>query len=153
MQRVDHAEASAVAEHGVRTVRGVRFGGDFELLGWLLDASSWGEDGIEAGVAKAQREARLEYMVAVHFVDKAGKILAQADFAQDVEQAQVMPGAVWVDRVSVPAEKLKGARQVAIALYRAGGGTELVDRGPRDWDGHRLLLPLDKAGTRETATR
>ena len=152
VKRFDYAQASAVAEHGVQAVRGAQFGENFELLGASLTPVVGG--GIELKLAwRCIDEARLEYAVAVHLVDEAGKILARADFVQDVKQARIMPGAVWVDHVSVPAEKLSGARQVAIALYRAGGGTELVDRGPRDWDGHRLLLPLNKARTTETATR
>jgi hypothetical protein len=145
------AEASAVAEHGVQSVRGARFGASFELLGAQLTPAA---EGMELKLAwRCVREARLDYLVAVHFVDETGKILAQSDYAQDVSQARVTPGALWVDRVSVPAEKLKRARRVGIALYALGRRMELVDRGPRDWDGHRLLLPLEQAGTTESATR
>jgi hypothetical protein len=150
VNRIDHAEARAVAEHGVQTVRAAWFGENFELLGALLTPNA---AGMELKLAwRSAREARLEYMVAVHFVDEAGKILAQSDFAQDARQARVTPGAVWVDRVSIPAEKLKGARQVGIALYITGRGVESVDRGPRDWNGHRLLLPL-KVRPGETVSR
>jgi hypothetical protein len=150
VNRIDHAEARAVAEHGVQTVRAAWFGENFELLGALLTPNA---AGMELKLAwRSAREARLEYMVAVHFVDEAGKILAQSDFAQDARQARVTPGAVWVDRVSIPAEKLKGARQVGIALYLTGRGVESVDRGPRDWNGHRLLLPL-KVRPGETVSR
>jgi len=151
VNRIDHAEARAVAEHGLQTVRAAWFGENFELLGALLTPNA---EGMELKLAwRSAREARLEYMVAVHFLDEAGNILAQSDFAQDARQALVTSGAVWVDRVSIPAEKLKGARQVGIALYIAGRGVESVDRGPRDWDGHRLLLTLDKARKRETAAQ
>jgi hypothetical protein len=147
IKRVDYGEASMVSEHGVQSVRAARFGENFELLGALLTPAI---GRMELKLAwRCVREARLEYMVAVHFVDEAGNILAQSDFAQDVEEARVIPGAVWVDRVSVPAEKLKGARHVAIALYIPGRGVEPIDRGPRDWGGRRLLLPLEKARTRE----
>ena len=146
VKRVDYAEASAVLEHSVQSVRGARFGENFELLGALLTPAI---EGMELKLAwRCVREARLEYMVAVHFVDEAGNILAQSDFAQDVEQSRVLPGAVWVDQVSVPAEKLKGAQQVGIALYITGRRIESVDRGPRDWDGHRLLLPVKGANVR-----
>jgi len=145
------AEGSTVAERGVQSVRGARFGERFELLGAQLTPAA---EGMELKLAwRCVREARLDYLVAVHFVDEAGTILAQSDYAQDVGQAWVTPGAVWVDHVSLSAEKLKGARRVGIAVYALGRGMELVDRGPRDWDGHRLLLPLEQAGTAESATR
>jgi hypothetical protein len=89
------------------------------------------------------RAAVLDRNVAVHFVDDSGKILAQSDFPQDVGRASVMPGDEWVDHVFVPAEKLAGALKVAIALYAPGRDMLIIDRGPRDWDQHRLLLPLD----------
>ena len=149
VNRVNYAEASGVAEHGIQSVRGALFGKKFELLGALLTPTVGG--GIELKLAwRCVHEARLEYIVAVHLLDETRKILAQSDFAQDIAQARVIPGAVWVDRVSVPAEKLKGAQQLGIALYITRLDVEPIDRGPRDWDGHRLLLPLKGA---ETVTR
>lgn len=143
LNRVSDAEAFAVAERGVQSVRAARFGENFELLGALLTPTG---AGMELKLAwRSLREAPLEYTVAVHFVDEAGKILAQADFPQDAGQARVAPEATWVDRVRVPTEKLKRAHHVGIALYLPGHGVEPIDRGPRDWDGRRLLLPLDDA--------
>ena len=150
IKRIDYAQASAVAEHGVQSVRGVRFGENFELLGASLAPTVGG--GMELKLAwRCIQKARLEYAVAVHLVDEKGKILAQADFGQDAEQPRVMPGAVWVDRVSLPAEQLKGVQQIGIGLYKPGRGVEPIDRGPRDWDGHRLLLSLDKARFKKMA--
>ena len=151
VKRADHAEASAVAEHGVQAVRGARFGENIELVGAVLTPAT---GGMELQLAwRCVHEVRLEYMVAVHLLDETRKILAQLDFAQDIKQARVTPGAVWMDRVSMPAAKLKGVQQVGIALYIPGGGMEPIDRGPRDWDEHRLLLPLEKAGTKEASMR
>jgi hypothetical protein len=136
-------EASAVAEAGLPVARGVRFGRHFELLGALMTPAT---QGMELKLAwRCVSAAVLDRNVAVHFVDDSGKILAQSDFPQDVSRASVMPGAEWVDHVFVPAEKLAGALKVAIALYTPGGDVSIVDRGPRDWNQHRLLLPLDKA--------
>jgi len=151
MNRINYTEASSVAEHGVQSVHGARFGENIELVGAVLTPAL---GGMELQLAwRCVHEVRLEYMVAVHLLDETRKILAQLDFAQDIKQARVTPGAVWMDRVSMPAAKLKGVQQVGIALYIPGGGMEPIDRGPRDWDEHRLLLPLEKAGTKEASMR
>ena len=144
-----HAEASAmadalaVAEASLPVARRVLFGRHFELLGAVMTPAA---EGMELKLAwRCVSAAVLDRNVAVHFVDDSGKILAQADFPQDVGRAPVMAGAEWVDQVFVPREKLTGALKVAIALYKPGKEVEIVDRGPRDWDQHRLLLPLDAA--------
>ena len=149
-KRFSHAEAAAVAEAGLPAAGGVRFG-HFELLGAVMTPA---REGIELKLAwRCVSAAVLDRLVAVHFVDDSGKILAQADFPQDVGRASVMAGAEWVDRVFAPQEKLAGAVKVAIALYTPGQDLVIIDRGPRDWDQHRLLLPLDKVQAGMKATR
>jgi len=144
-------EASAVAEAGLPAARGALFGRHFELLGALMTPAT---GGMELKLAwRCVAAAVLDRLVAVHFVDDTGKILAQADFPQDAGRAPVMPGAEWVDHVFVPAAKLAGALNVAIALYAPGRDMLIVDRGPRDWEQHRLLLPLDRSPAEIKANR
>jgi hypothetical protein len=148
---IGRAEASAVAEAGLPVARGALFGRHFELLGALMTSAT---EGMELKLAwRCVSAAVLDRNVAVHFVDDSGKILAQADFPQDVGRAPVMAGAEWVDHVFVRPEKLVGAVKVAIALYAPGRDMLTIDRGPRDWDQHRLLLLLDKALAGMKATR
>jgi hypothetical protein len=150
VKQFSRVEASAVAEAGLPAVRGALFGRHFELLGALMTPTT---EGIELRLAwRCVSAAVLDRLVAVHFVDEAGKVLAQSDFPQDVGRSPVLPGAEWVDHVFVPREKLVGALQVAIALYTPGR-MEPIDRGSRDWDGHRLLLPLDETLARGKATK
>jgi hypothetical protein len=151
LARNDDAGAAAVSTESIDSVRGARFGQSFELLGASLTAAANG--GVDLKLAwRCLRETRLKYDVAVHLLDDSSRLLAQADFAQDPEQELVRPGATWVDRVRLSSEQVKGARRVGIALYATGGGTvEPIDRGPLDWDGRRLLLPLD-GRTRTKAT-
>jgi hypothetical protein len=149
--RNDDAGAAAVATQSVDSIRGARFGQTFELLGSTLTPAASG--GIDLKLAwRCLRETKLRYNVAVHFIDNTGNVLGQADFVQDPEQELVTPGAAWVDRVRLSRAKLMGARGVGIALY-AAGSLEPIDRGPRDWDGHRLLLPLGLVSKEESETR
>ena len=79
------AESSAVAEAGLPVARGALFGRNFELLGALMTPAT---EGMELKLAwRCVRATVLDRNVAVHFVDDSGKILAQADFPQDVGRA------------------------------------------------------------------
>jgi hypothetical protein len=142
LKLTNYAEAFTIAEHGEQSVRGALFGKNFELLGAYLTPTS---RGTKLQLAwRCIHETQLEYMVAVHLLDERGKIQAQADFSQDVGKARVTPGMVWVDHVNLSHEKLKGARKLGIALYIPGSSVQTIDRGPRDWDGHRLVFSLDQ---------
>ncbi len=136
-------DALAVAEMSLPAARRVRFGDRFELSGAVLTPNA---EGLVLKLAwRCLRATVLDYFVAVHLVDQNGTILAQSDLAQDPFAGFVMPGDEWVDRVFLSRRKLAGASHVAIALYKPAARVELelIDRGPRDWNGHRLLLSLD----------
>jgi hypothetical protein len=134
-------DALAVVEVSMPAARQVRFGDKFELSGAVLMSDA---NGLELKLAwRCLSATVLDHFVAVHFVDQKGTILAQSDFAQDPGAGPVMPGEEWVDRVLISRRKLAGASNIAIALYKPGAEVELIDRGPRDWNGRRLLLDLD----------
>jgi 4-amino-4-deoxy-L-arabinose transferase-like glycosyltransferase len=77
-------------------------------------------------------------LVAIHLIDEQGHILAQYDYSR----AKGIPaGETAVETVIIPQSQLNGAtRRLAITLYTKDGMVAPVDRGSRDWDGHRLLL-------------
>jgi len=119
----------------------ITFGERLVLTGLFLEA-----EGSGARVRlewRSLRTQKLGKLVAVHVVDAAGKILAQADYPQAVKEASVEPGSTWRDVVLLPGEKLRGGVALGFTVYGTDGAPPLlVDRGPRDWDGHRLLVQL-----------
>jgi peptidoglycan/LPS O-acetylase OafA/YrhL len=139
--RTDEAGARAVEAKSVPGARGVRFAGRFELMGVEMERAG---GGLAMKLAwRSVKESTLKYNVAVHLVDEDGRILAQADYAQDSGEGRVRPGAMWVDTVRVGPEKMARVKRVALTLYEIGGAIESVEGGNRDWAGRRLLLEVD----------
>jgi uncharacterized membrane protein len=84
---------------------------------------------------------QLAYSVAVHVVDRNGTILAQEDYPQD--GSLVRSGQTWSDTIYIPQSELKGASAVAIGIFTAKDNRLMsVNRGPRDWGDHRLVIQL-----------
>jgi len=80
--------------------------------------------------------------VAVHLIDDKGNILAQDDYGRC---GWISAGDTTDDVVDIPTSQFTSrVRAIAIGLYANNGTISLVpiDRGARDWDGHRLLLSL-----------
>ena len=78
----------------------------------------------------------------VHFVDDDGVIIGQADYQQDTAHTQVASGIVWRDVIRVPPALRGKVRTIALGLYQATSEPLIADRGPRDWNDHRLLIPI-----------
>ncbi|PWT97671.1 MAG: hypothetical protein C5B53_07735 [Candidatus Melainabacteria bacterium] len=88
-------------------------------------------------------EQRLVYQVAVQVVDREGKILAQEDYRLNGHLAEAEER--WADTIYIAAYKLRGASAIGIALVNPVTRELLpVDRGPRDWQNLRLLIPLEQ---------
>ena len=133
-------QAAKIAAASPPEVRGVQFGKKFALLGVVAKPAN-------AGVAfelawKSLARQRLESLVPVHVVDAEGGILAQADYRQRPEHGEVREGAIWIDVVTIPHQALQGAAALAISIVEPGEKSLPADRGPRDWGGNRLLVPL-----------
>jgi hypothetical protein len=79
-----------------------------------------------------------DILVAIHLIDEKGNILAQYDYSRP----KLIPaGGTVVEMVTIPQSQLNTAgHRLAIALYTKNGTVAPVDRGSRDWDGHRLVL-------------
>ena len=87
----------------------------------------------------------LQRTVAVHLVDAAGAIRAQADYPQSAAAgARVEAGQVWTDQLVLGKDQLPaGVSQVAIGLFEPTSQQLLtIAHGGTDWGGHRLLVPL-----------
>ena len=122
--------------------RNVEFDDNFVLLG--VSASKVA-DSLELQLAwKSAKKQKMEYLVVLHALDQAGKILSQADYKQSKERSEIAAGAIWRDVVHIPYEKLAGAVNLGIGLMDGPQKWLLADRGPRNWDDRRLLFPLPK---------
>ena len=133
-------QAAKIAAASAPEARDVQFGKKFALLGVVAKPTN-------AGVAfefawKSLAKQRLESLVPVHLTDAGGKILAQADYRQRPEHGEVGEGAIWIDAVSIPHPAFQGATTLGISIVEPNGKSLPADRGPRDWGGNRLLVPL-----------
>ena len=116
----------------------IRFGDRFSLLGLKIIDAKKGQT-VQL-IWKSLKKQSLSYINAIHLVDKEGKILSGFDYRQNKGEAVVSSGDTWFDEVSIP--RMKGASAIAIGIYTKKEGLLPIDRGPRDWDGKRLVIPL-----------
>lgn len=141
IDQVTPAYAEELALDVPKKFRDIDFGSAFVLVGAELRPTTTGAE-LEL-VWKSVKSQRLDYSVAVHVVSEDGAILSGLDYPQDPATPWIAEGALWRDIVELPADNLAGGSAVAIGLYRLPEGLLRVARGPRDWDDHRLLIPLD----------
>jgi len=134
--QVPPAEIQHILTDGVKDVQGARFGDHLELLGAQLTRTPAGLD--LALAWRALQTLPSNFSIGVHLTDNSGNILSQFDY-----HLVSAPPSSWVDHVLLPADKLAVPTHVAIALFQPSPmQTYAVDRGPRDWKDHRLLIPL-----------
>jgi hypothetical protein len=139
-------ELVAAANGSDSSDRDVRFGDRFRLRGVLLKPR---DAGLQMELLwESLAEQPLKYFVFVHLIDPNGKMLAQADYEQS-PSARAAPriakaGEVWRDRVQLSADQLKGVTGIAFGLWEPPRTFLIPDRGNRDWDNRRLILPVPR---------
>lgn len=137
------ALASAV-DNSIPGSRDVRFGNQFLLHGALLTPK---DGGLQMELFwESLAEQPLKYFVFVHLIDPSGKILAQRDYEQ-APGARSTPhtakaGETWHDTVQLSGNQLKGASGIALGIWDPPQTILTPDRGRRDWDNRRLILPV-----------
>jgi hypothetical protein len=134
----------SAADQSVPGGRDVRFGGRFLLRGAVL-APKDGNLQMEL-FWESLVEQPLKYFVFVHLIDQHGKLLAQADYEQS-PGARTAPrlakaGEIWRDIVPLSGDQLRGATGIAFGIWEPPGTFLAPDRGDRDWDSRRLILPV-----------
>ena len=94
-------------------------------------------------VWKSLKKQSLSYINAIHLVNKEGKILSGFDYPQNRGETVVNSGDTWLDDVRIPRSKMKDVSAIALeSIQEKRTGLLPIDRGQRDWDGKRLLIPL-----------
>ena len=88
------------------------------------------------------RSQRLKFNVALHLLDASGALIETADYAQDPNKGRVKQGTIWLDVITIPHAKLSNVASFGLGLYKPPSSLMKIDRGIRDWDGHRLIVSL-----------
>jgi hypothetical protein len=93
-------------------------------------------------------EQPLKYMVFVHLLDESGKMVAQGDHEQ-APGARTAPrlvkaGEKWRSAVQLSRKQLMGVTKIGLGIWEPLGTFFLADRGDRDWDNRRLILPVPR---------
>jgi peptidoglycan/LPS O-acetylase OafA/YrhL len=140
---VDSRHVERVERESASELRGVVFGGRLALRGAEISRTS--EETVLELAWESLASQHLRSRVLVHILDDRGKILSQADYDQDTAHSEVSPGMLWCDHIALASAALRDAKTIAIGFYGADSNALIADRGPRDWDDHRLLVPLASA--------
>jgi len=140
---VDETYASQVRRQTPAEVRDVKFGTRLVLVGASISRAP--QDVSLELTWQSMHRQQLRSNVLLHVVDSDGKILGQADYQQDPAHSEVPAGKFWADQIRLPLEAVQHASAVAIGFYGTNAEDLVADRGPRDWGGRRLLLPLTAA--------
>ena len=145
INHISPSEAAKITPQELRSVVGTRYGNLFALRGINVEHKS---EGITIDLAwESLVEQKLVYTNAIHLTDTNGNILVQADYKQPMNRVSLKPGSIWKDLIFISKDKLKGGeKKLAIALFQNVNNSVSnllpVDRGNRDWDGKRLIVPL-----------
>jgi hypothetical protein len=121
--------------------RNVDFGGKFELLGV---ASRQKPMGLEVQLVwKSLRRQPLDYNVRLVMLSRAdGEIIGRQAFRQDINNAVVEEGTVWVESETVPWARIGKATMMGVILNKEGDYLAPGD-GLRDSKKRRLIVPIE----------
>jgi hypothetical protein len=87
----------------------------------------------------------LDYVQAVHFVDKKGDLIGGADHPQKNNHLCVRRDTIWVDKLTFAKAQLVGVIYLGLGIYRPGENLLPVSGGVVDWNGGRLLINFASA--------
>jgi hypothetical protein len=142
-RRLAAAALDASMASALPASRNVAFGTEFLLAGARCTPRPDG--GLDITLTwQALRPTTLHYQLALHFL-AGDRIVDQADRPQDPRQRAVALYETWSDTLHVSPATLRSADTLGIAIHTGHGQALPPDRGPRDWGGNRLRLPLPTA--------
>ncbi len=133
--------AEAITPDALRHYVGTNFDRLFTLRGISMQCKS---DGLHVSLAWQRNATQsVPFTTAVHLIDTAGNILAQADYRQSLGMPDLAAGTITVDALVIPPGAFKeGAVALALGLYDDSARLLTIDRGPTDWAGRRLVVPV-----------
>jgi hypothetical protein len=139
---ITQEEAENITPASLRGYVGTNFGDLLILRSLDIECDP---DGLHVKLAwESKVSQKLDLTNAIHLVDGAGKILGNFDYKQPAQRVGVKKYDVWLDTIFIPTNKIHGnMKGLAIGLYDDSISLLLVDKGPRDWGGHRLIIHID----------
>ncbi len=140
--RIDKDEALTICEKCPEKYRNVEFGDKIVLLGIGFDQCA-GDKRLRL-LWKAKKKVQLSMVVGVHFLDKEGNIVGQADYPQSHRMNSsdwAQKGAIWLDEIPIGDNYRAVSQAVGICIYK-NRSLLTIYNGPTDWNGKRLLIDL-----------
>ncbi|MFI5174100.1 MAG: hypothetical protein ACHQKY_04530 [Terriglobia bacterium] len=137
---IDRATAETIIRSTDAPLRNIKFGDQFLLLGVVLHHD---QEGLTIELAwEALKDENLDYVNFIHLLSSAGRVVGQADYPQDFLQGEIKKGVQWRDVIHLSNEQLAGARRIGLGIYHPSNPPLIIDHGPEDTDGHRLIIPV-----------
>ena len=125
-----------------KDIQGATFGEAFKLTA-LNIAPTDGKTYKLKFIWYANKDAELKYRIAVHLVDKSGKIIVNlANIPQHQLKLKRRSGVYWFDEISVPRRQLDQASAIALVIWNPPNTLLPVSGGVTDWNGRRLIIRL-----------
>ncbi|MFH1154088.1 MAG: acyltransferase [Pseudomonadota bacterium] len=138
---IDEAKAESLSGNSVYGLSDIRFGSQLMLKSIILDDSLTHSMKL---VWSSLGRVTLQYRVAVHFLDRDGKILSQADYDQSHSpnrKGKVGKNTFWVDDIDLSLIP-DTVHAIGLALFTERDMKLLpISDGPRDWNNTRLIIP------------
>lgn len=138
---IDARDVGAMTPQDLKAYAGTNFGTLFTLRGIAMECKA---DGLHLRLAWQSHAPRTApYTTAVHLIDATGKIVAQADHRQSLGTPVATAGTIRLDTEVIPPGSFKdGTVALALGLFDDKVNLLPIDRGPRDWEGRRLIVPV-----------
>jgi len=116
-----------------------RFAGTFKLV--QLSRRVVGAETLLSFLWYTETGILLKESVGVHFLNRSGEIIHQADYIIDPGSSWMDAGTYFVTRILVPSVKISPAYKLGIALYIDSDALYRVTALNVDWNRHRLIIP------------
>jgi peptidoglycan/LPS O-acetylase OafA/YrhL len=136
------AFASRIEAHSIPAMRGINFGDKFKMRAFKLTHQNGGI--LINTVWQSLADEKLDYINAVQLIDSKGRVKSSQDYLQDTFKREVAAGQIWEDKLFINKAQLRGVAKIGIELYKQGNEGPLIAASSNtDWDGRRLLVPLE----------
>lgn len=145
IQRISMSEAETFFSQSDEPYRHVPFGDKLILLGANFELTE--KENLLYLVWKAEKDMVLSMKVAVHFIDARREILDVADYYQSKRNKfldTVGQGIIWLDTIHIIKDVYEKSHAIGICIYNNGYFLD-IGKGPRDWNGKRLLIKIQKS--------
>ena len=140
---INQKDIVKITPSALKIYEGSSFGSLFTLRGLDVNCDT---RGLNIKLAWESKVAQKLYRtIAIHLTNDGGDILGQADYKQSIKKENVGKGEIWLETSLIPKDKINGnMKKLAIGIYDDQNTLLLIDRDSTDWDGHRLVIPLNE---------